>query len=125
VEFPLAKALVPSITVRVKGRGMMNIMIHYEDVPHFCFVCGRMGHVALNCEEDGTGDGSVKFGEDLRASPPKRVREINMKQVSPRVVRPLFQAGIHIRNASSSESQSGHNKQGRRHHGENSRMGQE
>jgi hypothetical protein len=109
VEFLLSKTLVPSISDRVKGRGMMNIMIHYENVPHFYFVCGRMGHAALNCEE-GIGDRSIKFGEDLRASPPKRVREINMKQVSPRVARPLFQTRSHIGNVASSESQSRHNK---------------
>jgi hypothetical protein len=65
VEFPLAKPLVPSIMARVKGRGMMNIMIRYEIVPHFCFVCGRLGHAALNCEEEEAGDGCIKLREDL------------------------------------------------------------
>jgi hypothetical protein len=30
----------------------------------------------------------------MRASPPKRVREISIKSVQARVVRPLFQAGM-------------------------------
>ncbi|KAK3122179.1 hypothetical protein QOZ80_8BG0666110 [Eleusine coracana subsp. coracana] len=39
VKFPLGKALKPHMTVRIKGRGPMQIMIRYENVPHF------------NCEE--------------------------------------------------------------------------
>jgi hypothetical protein len=30
------------------------------------------------------------FGEEWRASPPKRVREISIRQAASRVVRPLF-----------------------------------
>jgi hypothetical protein len=39
------------LKVKIKGRGIMNIMLTYENVSHFCFTCGRMGHVAPNCEE--------------------------------------------------------------------------
>jgi hypothetical protein len=51
VDYPLAKPLMPKLKVKIKGRGIMNIMLTYENVSHFCFTCGRMGHVAPNCEE--------------------------------------------------------------------------
>jgi hypothetical protein len=40
VEFPLNNPLVPSLTVKIKGRGAMPITLRYENVPHFCFTCG-------------------------------------------------------------------------------------
>jgi hypothetical protein len=57
VEFPLQRALVPELTVKIKGRGLMHIMVRYENVPHFYFTCGRIGHAAMNCEE---GDAEVE-----------------------------------------------------------------
>jgi hypothetical protein len=79
VEFPPTKPLVPSMNVKVKGRGIMQIILRYENVPHFCFTCRRMGHAVMNYEEEGAEEGSIKFGEELRASPPRRVWEINVK----------------------------------------------
>jgi hypothetical protein len=101
VEFPLLKALMPSLTVRIRGRGAMVINLKYENVLHFCFRCGRMGHTLVNCDAGGVDDDSVQFGEELRASPPRRVREINLKQVASRVIKPLFQvSGTQARVAS-------------------------
>jgi hypothetical protein len=90
VEFPLAKPLMASITVRIKGRGAMEIKLRYKNVPHFCFTCGRLGHTAINCDDEENEEGGCLFGEELRASPPKRVREISVKAVQARVVKPLF-----------------------------------
>jgi hypothetical protein len=73
--FPLKKALVPQLKVKIKGRGCMVIKVKYENVPYFCFTCGCLGHAVANCEEE-VHDHEVKFSEDLRASPPKRSREI-------------------------------------------------
>jgi hypothetical protein len=70
----------------------MLIKMRYENVPHFRFTCGCMGHAATNCDEEAQ-DNEIKFGEELRASPPKRRREIMVNQLSMRVVRPLFQGG--------------------------------
>jgi hypothetical protein len=93
IEFPLRKALVPQMNVKIKSGGTMLIVLRYENVPHFCFTCGRIGHAAMNCEEEEPEDQGIKFGEELRASPPRRVREIMVRQVVPRVVKPLFQTG--------------------------------
>jgi hypothetical protein len=92
VDFPLNKALVPQLTVRIKGRGLMGITVRYENVPHFCFSCGHIGHAAMNCKE-AEEDLSIKFGEELRVSPPRRSRNIIIRDTVPRVARPLFQAG--------------------------------
>jgi hypothetical protein len=46
----------------------MNITVRYENVLHCCFSCGCIGHAAMNCEE-AEEDLSVKFGEELCASP--------------------------------------------------------
>jgi hypothetical protein len=92
VEFSLSKALVPRLKVEVKGRGAMEIILRYENIPHFCFTCDHIGHAAANCSEEETEDQSIKFGEELRVSPPKRVRTIYVPQGSSRVVCTLFQA---------------------------------
>jgi hypothetical protein len=50
VEYPLNKALIPELKVKIKGRGLMSIIARYENVPFFCFTCRWMGHAAANCE---------------------------------------------------------------------------
>jgi hypothetical protein len=61
-----------------------------KNVTHFCFTCGRIGHAAMNCE-GAKEDSSVKYGEELRASPPRRSRNIIIMEAAPRAARPLFQ----------------------------------
>jgi hypothetical protein len=93
VEFPLNKLLVQQMKVKIKERGLMVITLRYENVPLFCFAYGRMGH-AVNCEDEvQLDDQCIKFGEELRASPPKRAKEIMVKQVAASMVKPLFQVG--------------------------------
>jgi hypothetical protein len=82
---------MPQLTVKVKGRGEMLINLRYKNVTHICFSCGRIGHGAPNCKEDLNEEHGVRFGEELRASPPKRIRDINAKPVASRVIRLLFQ----------------------------------
>jgi hypothetical protein len=88
VEYPLEKALVPSLPVKIKGRGVIAISIKYENVSHFCFSCGRIGHATANCEEEEVQHQGVRFGEDLKASPPRRVKEIAVQRLSSNVARP-------------------------------------
>jgi hypothetical protein len=73
VAFSLDKPLVPTLSVKIKGRGAMSVMLRYENVPHFCFTCGRLRHGDANYDEEDAAEGDIQFGEDPRASPPKRV----------------------------------------------------
>ncbi|KAM0892727.1 hypothetical protein ACQ4PT_025562 [Festuca glaucescens] len=44
--------------------------IEYEQLPHFCFSCGRLGHADLLCPTPGTRgpSGELPFGKGLRAA---------------------------------------------------------
>jgi hypothetical protein len=56
-------------------------------------------------------EGGVKFGEELRASPPRRVREINIRSTTPGVAKNLFSFGTLAPRAQSlrtPQSPSGH-----------------
>lgn len=46
-------------------------MLKYENIPHFCFGCGRIGHAQRECPEVSGTDGGVRFGTMLRCSPQK------------------------------------------------------
>ncbi|KAE8766970.1 hypothetical protein D1007_61738 [Hordeum vulgare] len=48
--------------------------IQYEQVPHFCFSCGRLGHSELFCPNPGPRDenGELQFGPKLRAPEEKK-----------------------------------------------------
>jgi hypothetical protein len=39
VLYPLEKPLQPELKIKIKGRGVMAIMLRYKNVPHFCFSC--------------------------------------------------------------------------------------
>jgi hypothetical protein len=95
VHYPLVKPLMPELKVKIKGRGLMNIVVRYENVLHFCFSCGRIGHAAPNCVDGDVADQGIKFGEELRASPPRRTREIAVGPQAPHVARPFFQVASH------------------------------
>jgi hypothetical protein len=51
VEYPLHMAVTPELKVKIRGRGLMSIIIRYENVPYFCFTCRRIGHAAANYEQ--------------------------------------------------------------------------
>lgn len=72
VEFPLAKAIVPKVHKKVKGYGMLEFSVRYENIPHFCFSCGRIGHAVRECLDEADVDDGVKFGTTLCCSPQKR-----------------------------------------------------
>ncbi|RLN30728.1 hypothetical protein C2845_PM05G28690 [Panicum miliaceum] len=52
VTYQLEEALKPTMEVKVKGKGSMFVDVMYENVPFFCFRCGRMGHSKKFCPED-------------------------------------------------------------------------
>lgn len=41
VDFKLAKAIMAKVSLNVKEHGRMEFVVRYENIPHFCFVCGR------------------------------------------------------------------------------------
>lgn len=89
VKFPLDQALVPSMSIWAKGKGMMAFKLRHEHVSHFCFGCGRMGHAKINCEY-GTADVlGIRFAEELRASPPQRQRAVRLKAYATSAARHL------------------------------------
>jgi hypothetical protein len=48
--------------------------IQYEQIPHFCFSCGRLGHSDIFCPTPGSRDdkGNLPFGPELRADDRKK-----------------------------------------------------
>jgi hypothetical protein len=64
--------------VKLQGRESMPIILRYENVPFFCFSCGHIGHSVMNFIVDSSDGLEIKFGEELCASPPRRVMEISI-----------------------------------------------
>ena len=58
--------------------------IQYEQIPYFCFSCGRLGHSELCCPTPGTRDakGDLPFESSLRA--PEEYRKPAASENSPR-----------------------------------------
>ena len=56
----------------------MEFAVRYENIPFFCFWCGRIGHDKRECPEEIPEVGGVRFGEALRCSPQKR--EVGRRQ---------------------------------------------
>jgi hypothetical protein len=48
--------------------------VQYEQIPHFCFSCGRIGHSDLLCPTPGTRDanGDLPYGKSLRVMDERR-----------------------------------------------------
>jgi hypothetical protein len=50
----------------------------------------------MNYEEDEAEDLGIKYGEELRASSPRRIRDIAIRQVTLRVAKALFQTTMYV-----------------------------
>ncbi|CAO2186116.1 unnamed protein product [Urochloa humidicola] len=70
VEYPLEQPLLPMVDMDVKGMGNMVFSVRYENTPHHCFTCGRMGHAKEECPDELDGAGVI-FPKSLRCSPQK------------------------------------------------------
>lgn len=71
VECPLSKPLKASFKLKIEGKVSM-IPVKYKNVPHFCFVCGVIGHAKSNCENEELRSKGIRFGKEMQASPFKR-----------------------------------------------------
>jgi hypothetical protein len=67
VANPLRRCILIQ-SARRKGVDMYEVQ--YEQIPHFCFSCGRLGHSDLICSTPGTRDanGDLPYGKGLRAA---------------------------------------------------------
>jgi hypothetical protein len=72
MEFALGDPLKGTVCIRVRGHGVMEFLVKYENVPYFCFGCGRIGHAERECPDEDLHEEGVKFGSELRPSPFKR-----------------------------------------------------
>lgn len=69
VTLEVAKSLRRWILIESARRGTTDPYdIQYENIPHFCFSCGRLGHSNLLCPTPRTRDknGDMPFGKELR-----------------------------------------------------------
>ena len=65
VDFPLANPLMPVVCQKVRGSGEMMFKVRYENVPNFCFGCGRIGHAQEDCPDENLTKGGVIFAKAL------------------------------------------------------------
>nr|XP_045084733.1 uncharacterized protein LOC123494119 [Aegilops tauschii subsp. strangulata] len=75
ITLDAAKPLRRWILIESARRGQTDPYdIQYENIPHFCFSCGRLGHSDLLCPTPGTRDehGDLPFGKGLRPGEEKR-----------------------------------------------------
>lgn len=75
VTVDVSKPLRRWILIDSAARGSRDWYdIQYENVPNFCFSCGRLGHDDLLCSTPGTRDdnGDLPFNTSLRAPEDKR-----------------------------------------------------
>jgi hypothetical protein len=80
VMLPLANALLASMKVHIWGWGDIMVPIHYENVHFFCFIFGRIEHSDKECPDGEVEEVVLKFGVELKASPPKWMREVRIQQ---------------------------------------------
>jgi hypothetical protein len=72
MDFALGDSLKKEVTIKVRERGDMAFLVKYENVPHFCFICGRIGHAGKECPDEELEEKGERFNIVLRASPCKK-----------------------------------------------------
>lgn len=74
VMIDLSKPLRRGIMITLGGKKMW-VDIKYERLPNLCYVCGKLGHVELECENEEGKNYMNEYGDWLRASPVKILME--------------------------------------------------
>jgi hypothetical protein len=65
VEFALIDPLKKSVSMKVRGHGLMEFFVKYENVPYFCFGCGHIGHGERECPDEDLYEEGGNFGAFL------------------------------------------------------------
>lgn len=58
--------------ILVIGQRKIWVKIKYERSLNFCYVCGRLGHVDMDCDEENQVQDQQVYGDMLRSSSMKR-----------------------------------------------------
>lgn len=114
VDLSVKRPLKSKLAIKMLAQGKevtKHFDLWYERVPHFCFICGYLGHSDKECNRKGVNnDQPFKFLAELRCSPLKPFeRKVSKVKVpsSSGAVRNLF-----FRGAGSASSSSSRQKQG-------------
>lgn len=77
VDLSVKRPLKDKLTIKISAQGRVetrSFALRYERVPHFCFICGFMGHADKDCDKRGANvENPFRFSADLRCSPLKTV----------------------------------------------------
>lgn len=114
VDLPINRPLKTHLAIKIKTQGkeeLRKFNLRYERVPHFCFLCGFIGHSDKECAKKLPGDdASTLFSTELRCSPLKPYeRKVSRVKAAPSGGVPRK---IIFRGAGSSSSSSKGGKQG-------------
>jgi hypothetical protein len=61
-EVDVGKPLMRGVTVFSQRRGAIDWFdVQYEQLPHYCFSCGIIGHSSIECKEPGERDDEGKL----------------------------------------------------------------
>lgn len=71
IERPLLRCVN---TLTEDGEKPTLIILLYERLPDFCYVCGKVGHVLRDCENDTVNKAELEFGPWLRAGRTEDIR---------------------------------------------------
>lgn len=110
VDLSVKRPLKPKLAIKIKVRGTevtRQFDLRYERVPHFCFICGFIGHSDKDCSKRvANKEFPFQFSAELRCSPLKpferKVSKVKALQSSG-VARSLLFRGAGSASSSSSQ----------------------